>query len=136
MSTQQSNGSLDNGCPTNSVPSPLPGIPDGISWVAIPGQNASTRWMVNCCDPYPVHLVDKCWLWCEVDPDVADGASDSVVAGGFDACLTANGRDLDKSNGLLYHQKSAATTRRVSLLHSVVVALATSLVVVGVTSVV
>jgi hypothetical protein len=127
---------VDNGCATNSMPGTFPSIPDNISWVAIPGQNASVPWMVNCCDPFPVHVVDKCWLWCEVKPDVADGASDSVISTGFSTCMLANGRNLNESNGLMYHDhQSAASTPRVSLLHSVVVALATS-VVVAMTSVV
>ncbi|KAK3300906.1 uncharacterized protein B0H64DRAFT_26637 [Chaetomium fimeti] len=116
-------------CPTNGVPTPLPGVPNNISYIAVPGQNPSAPWMVSCCDPYPVHLSDKCWLWCEVDPEL-ESASDAVVAEGFSACMSTNGRDRNESIGLLYHdKKNSAATRRVSLLHSVVVALATSMVV-------
>ncbi|KAH6650211.1 hypothetical protein F5144DRAFT_37791 [Chaetomium tenue] len=131
MSTQPGNG-----CPPASMPGDFPEIPNNLSWVAIPGQNASVPWMVNCCEPYPVHVVQKCWLWCEVDPDVAEGASNSVVSNGFGACMVANKRNLNESNGLMYHRgTNAAAAPRVSLLHAVVAALATS-VVVAMTSVV
>ncbi|KAK0739982.1 hypothetical protein B0T18DRAFT_416991 [Schizothecium vesticola] len=51
--------------PLSAVPASLP-IPKGINYAALQGRNGSEPWMVKCCAPNPVNLVDGCWVWCEL----------------------------------------------------------------------
>lgn len=49
----------------DAVPADLP-IPKGINYAATQGRNGSESWMVKCCAPNPVSLVDGCYVWCEL----------------------------------------------------------------------
>ncbi|KAJ4424637.1 hypothetical protein N0V82_000769 [Gnomoniopsis sp. IMI 355080] len=112
--------SVNASCSSNSIPADLP-IPNNVTYTVIPGSNASDPWMVNCCAPNPVHLVDDCWEWCEITSDMAsfnvkspDDNPDQVNAV-FSTCLLSNNRPLNVSNGLETHAKSsAANGRRIS----------------------
>ncbi|KAK4035076.1 hypothetical protein C8A01DRAFT_18206 [Parachaetomium inaequale] len=117
-------------CPTGeaSIPTSFASIPTNISYVAVPGQNVTERWMVRCCEPYPVQLVDGCWEWCQIDPEQERNVSQQLLEIRYDACFRNYGRPLSES-GSMYHFHSgagAAVSARVSVLRSVVVALAAS----------
>jgi hypothetical protein len=110
-------------CQTAAVPDDLP-IPSNITYAVIPGQNASVPWMVNCCDPYPVQLVESCWLWCQVSPGTGSraNASDDAIFSSFSSCLRLNDRDLNVSSAALFHSL-APRAQSAPLLRAVVVAL-------------
>lgn len=61
-----SNKTVPQKCePLSGVPLDLP-IPKGINYGATQGRNGSEPWMVKCCAPNPVSLVDGCYVWCEL----------------------------------------------------------------------
>lgn len=93
-------------CPPAAAPASLP-IPQSITYAVIPGRNASDPWMVNCCDPYPVHVVETCWLWCEISPELVRNTSSDYIWDKFGNCLEDNDRDLNISSGLMIHEASA-----------------------------
>jgi hypothetical protein len=69
MSWTTSNGTVECMADTdNAMPGDIPGLPQNITTVIIHGRNASYPPMVVCCTPNPVHLVDSCFVWCEVPP--------------------------------------------------------------------
>lgn len=88
-------------CPGGSGPPPdvQAKIPSEL-YAAIPGQNKSASWMVACCDSKPVHIVDSCWLWCDL-PDKYKDLEASKRSAEFGQCLTANQRDLELSRSLV-----------------------------------
>ncbi|KAJ4387652.1 hypothetical protein N0V93_008249 [Gnomoniopsis smithogilvyi] len=106
-------------CPTRSQPADLP-IPGNITYAVIPGTNTSSPWMKTCCAPNPVHLVNDCWLWCEItsnmtsfditDPDGGGKTSDANL-GAFDFCLTSMKRPTNESMGTGWHVAGAGSYR-------------------------
>jgi hypothetical protein len=111
-------------CPRAGIPDNLP-IPGNIAYAVIPGQNASAPWMVNCCDPYPVQLVESCWLWCQLSPGTGSHANASVdaIMHDFESCLDDNRRDLNVSASILFHSL-APRAPRAPLLRAILVAMA------------
>jgi hypothetical protein len=61
---------LNNSCPTNgNVPPKIHNtIPSNITAIMVIGTNVSEPTMVSCCSPEPVHIIEDCWLWCELAP--------------------------------------------------------------------
>ncbi len=118
-------------CPTNAVPATLP-IPQDVTYVVIPGTNASDPWMARCCQPNPVQVVNDCWEWCAVPAAITNGSTPSEISSDFNRCLSTNGRNYTQSNGLLTHiankKSSAASNSRVTLAGTALAALAVSIV--------
>ncbi|KAK4128847.1 hypothetical protein N657DRAFT_639354 [Parathielavia appendiculata] len=112
-------------CPKDSIPANL-AIPENITYAVIPGQNASDSWIADCCDPYPVQLVESCWLWCQISPGVGinSNASDDTLKHEFRSCLRVNDRDPNISSSIMFHS-SAPNSQRASLLRVVLASLAT-----------
>lgn len=83
----------------------------------VPGTNTSVPWMVTCCGPNQVHLVDDCWLWCEITSGMnsfnitSPGADSSKDLGEFDFCLLQMHRPLNESNISGLHVAGAASYR-------------------------
>lgn len=115
--------SANASCPTSSIPSTLD-VPDNVTYAVIPGTNTSDPWMVNCCAPNPVQLVNNCWEWCEITDSMASFNVSSPndhtdqVSAAFSTCLVVNKRLLNESNGLEIRAKSFATGGRQTLAKS------------------
>jgi hypothetical protein len=102
--------SLSNGtCSNNAVPDNLPEIPKNVTAVVIPGTNASDPWMVNCCKPYPDHIVEKCWEWCEIDPGIVKNTTGGLILDKFSSCLDMEHRNLNTSNGVMLRPASGGS---------------------------
>ncbi|KAK1856076.1 hypothetical protein CCHR01_01290 [Colletotrichum chrysophilum] len=97
-------------CPTNEIPDALP-IPKDMTYVVIPGQNVSDPWMVNCCHPNPVNLVNKCWEWCQVPDAIKQDRSESEILSVFSSCLRAEGKNASLSNGVQVRSASSPPNR-------------------------
>ncbi|KAF4851787.1 hypothetical protein CGCSCA4_v003269 [Colletotrichum siamense] len=108
-------------CPTNEIPEGLP-IPNNVTYAVIPGHNASDPWMVNCCSPNPVHLVNDCWEWCEVPEATKKNRDDAQIVSVFGSCLRAEGRNSTESNGV--QVRSASSYRPVPFAGLLLAALA------------
>lgn len=97
-------------CPTDSIPPSFtssPPIPTDINYLTIPGSNASEAkapWMVHCCAPYEVHVVDQCWLWCEADPGKVEGKNDTEIVHDFAVCLAEELMDLGPEMVVRYRE--------------------------------
>ncbi|KAF6830023.1 hypothetical protein CMUS01_07917 [Colletotrichum musicola] len=102
---------MSRSCPTNSVPSAFEGLPTDQTYGVIPGRNASSPWMVNCCSPNPVQIVDECWSWCELPKSITKGSRDQgKINDDFNLCLSNNGRRFNESNGVSIHIAASAAT--------------------------
>ncbi|KAK4238951.1 hypothetical protein C8A03DRAFT_14648 [Achaetomium macrosporum] len=122
--------SFNRTCDRTAIPDNFPSIPTNLTYVVIPGQNTSDPWMVTCCQPYPVQLVDSCWEWCEISPDIAHNKSADDISDDFSFCLVVNNRDLNKSASLMVHISPAPLQgRRASWIGCMLVSLAVSVVV-------
>ncbi|KAH0420090.1 hypothetical protein CcaCcLH18_14187 [Colletotrichum camelliae] len=110
-------------CPTNEIPEGLP-IPNNVTYAVIPGHNASDPWMVNCCSPNPVHLVNNCWEWCEVPEATKKNRDDAQIVSVFGSCLRAEGRNWTESNGVQVRSASAPPNRPIPFAGLVLAALA------------
>ncbi|KIH89440.1 hypothetical protein SPBR_07997 [Sporothrix brasiliensis 5110] len=95
--------SSTSSCPTNLVPVDLP-IPHNLTYAVIPGTNASDPWMVDCCHPSPVHVVNTCWEWCQLN-----GTNEDDVSSDFNACMITSKRNLSQSNGVLIHMSGTTS---------------------------
>jgi hypothetical protein len=82
----------NSSCDPLTTPDKFPSIPSNLAYKAIPGQNTSDPWMVACCQPYPVQLVDSCWEWCEISPETAHNKNLTEIADDFGLCLLDNDR--------------------------------------------
>ena len=102
--------STNSSCPTG-VPDNLP-IPQNVTYAVIPGQNTSDPWMVRCCQPNPVQIVNGCWEWCYIPATMSNDTTSSAIEFDFDNCLQLNGRNLNQSNGLLIHMSSSGASNR------------------------
>lgn len=104
--------STNTSCPTNFIPASLP-VPNNVTYSVIPGSNASDPWMVSCCAPNPVHIVNDCWEWCEITSDMASfnisspDENPTLVNGAFAECLFYNDRPVNVSNGVETRAKSS-----------------------------
>ncbi|KAI5859633.1 hypothetical protein GGS23DRAFT_584391 [Durotheca rogersii] len=80
---------LSYGCPSsNSLIEPPPHPPASGDYFLTHGQNASDPAVTACCAPNSVHLIDYCYLWCEVPQSFAN---DSVNAAAFQLCVANHG---------------------------------------------
>ncbi|EAQ85037.1 predicted protein [Chaetomium globosum CBS 148.51] len=54
-------------CPSVAIPdlSTL-AVPHDINLMVIPGTSTEDSTMNLCCEPSPVHVIDRCWVWCEL----------------------------------------------------------------------
>ncbi|KAF4911828.1 hypothetical protein CGCVW01_v011301 [Colletotrichum viniferum] len=82
-----------------------------MTYVVIPGHNVSDPWMVNCCHPNPVNLVNKCWEWCQVPEAFEQDRSDSQIVAVFSSCLRAEGKNASLSNGVQVRSASPPPNR-------------------------
>ncbi|KAK1827041.1 hypothetical protein QBC39DRAFT_362945 [Podospora conica] len=87
--------------PLSGVPASLP-IPKGINYAAVQGRNGSEPWMVKCCTPNPVNLVDGCWVWCQLPKERITTLPDGKKETDFMTCLKQNGRDRADPSGMLF----------------------------------
>lgn len=93
---------LRNKCePLNAVPADLP-IPKGINYAATQGRNGSEPWMVKCCAPNPVSLVDGCYVWCELPKTQITTLKDGKKNTDFLNCIRVNGRGNDERSPVIY----------------------------------
>lgn len=105
---------LRNKCePFNAVPANLP-IPKGINYAATQGRNGSEPWMVKCCAPNPVTLVDGCYVWCELPKTQITTSTDGKKNTDFMTCLRLNGRgkDRDEPSPVVYELNAASSGER------------------------
>lgn len=82
-------------------------IPKDHSFAVIPGQNVSVPWMVRCCAPNPVNLVNNCYLWCQLPPSQIYHGSNGLDTD-FDSCLKINGLNVDETSISGYSFANAA----------------------------
>jgi hypothetical protein len=102
---------LRNKCePLSAVPADLP-IPKGINYAATQGRNGSEPWMVKCCAPNPVSLVDGCYVWCELSKTQITTLTDGKKYTDFGNCLRLNGRgkDRDEPSPVIYELNAASS---------------------------
>jgi hypothetical protein len=93
-------------CSLGAVPADLP-IPGNIGYAVIPSQTAPDSWMVQCCEPNPVHLIQNCWEWCELPPNLTTQGQDETQ-NQLNNCLNTNGRNTNHSNALEVHISGAS----------------------------
>ncbi len=74
--------------------------------------------MVACCEPYHVHVINKCWEWCEISPEIGKNTSTQDFANSFGACLVINHRNHGISSASMLHVSSASQSRAAPLLWS------------------
>lgn len=104
-----SNKTVPQKCePLSGVPLDLP-IPKGINYGATQGRNGSEPWMVKCCAPNPVSLVDGCYVWCELPKARITTLPDGKKSSDFGSCLRTNGRDRDEESGVLFELNAASS---------------------------
>ena len=117
---------------TGGVPIDLP-VPKTQTYVAIRGNSTHDRWMVACCAPNAVRLVNRCYEACEVPAPFLNqtgGANDSTLLN-FIVCLRENGRNIYGDDGALLHTPENRGSRAgVTLKRSGIWALFVSIVVV------
>ncbi|KAK0719380.1 hypothetical protein B0H67DRAFT_483521 [Lasiosphaeris hirsuta] len=89
-------------------------IPKDMNVALLPGTNGSASWMVDCCEPNPVSLVNGCYLWCEIPPSHIHKGSDGKAHSDFDSCLVAHNRPNNESS-ILYIGLNAASGKGVSM---------------------
>ncbi|KAF4833657.1 hypothetical protein CGCTS75_v003780 [Colletotrichum tropicale] len=82
-----------------------------MTYAVIPGHNVSDPWMVNCCHPNPVNLVNKCWEWCQVPDTIKQDRSESEILSVFSSCLRAEGKNASLSNGVQVRSASSPPNR-------------------------
>ena len=88
-------------CSSGAVPVDLP-IPSNISYAVVPSQTAPDSWMVLCCEPNPVDIIQSCWEWCELPPNLTTHGLDETQ-NQMRNCLNTNGHDTNHSNVLEVH---------------------------------
>ena len=55
-----------------TIPASL-AVPTNISAFVLPGTDPNDPALDECCDGYPVSVVDSCYLWCQVPDDYVNG---------------------------------------------------------------
>ena len=95
---------VNSTCSASSVPDDLP-IPQNVSYAVVPSLSAPDTWMMQCCHPNPVHVVEQCWEWCELPANLTKQGTDAAQ-NQFQGCLTANKRPFNTSNALEVHVSS------------------------------
>lgn len=66
-------------------------IPHDVRVAVVPGTNTSAAWMIDCCYPNAVNLVEGCYLYCVVPKNMTNVSV-------FAECLQVHGRNLNESN--------------------------------------
>lgn len=106
----------------NAVPDPIQyPIPRDKSFAFLPAVNGngSPPWMLECCQPNPVSLIDGCYLWCQLPaPSTVPAGVDFSNAArmrNFSRCLKNNGRNISESNIITYHFANGASGKMVGM---------------------
>ena len=81
------------------------------------GDVSSPGWS-PCCEPNPVHVVNKCWEWCGISPDIVKNTSTQDIAINLGVCLAINHRNQNISSARMLHLSSASQSRAEPLLWS------------------
>ncbi|PNY29393.1 Uncharacterized protein TCAP_00696 [Tolypocladium capitatum] len=97
---------VNTSCPISEVPRErvLTQIHTNATYAIVASQTAPDQWMARCCDPKPVHIVENCWEWCEVN-----GTDKNKIFSDFWACLAAHKRNDTHSDSLLVNKSGTAT---------------------------
>lgn len=93
-------------------------IPRDKSFAFLPAVNGngSPPWIVDCCKPHQVSLINGCCLWCQLPSPITVPAGVNFSNAGrmrnFSTCLKNNGRNISESNIITYHFADGASGRR------------------------
>jgi hypothetical protein len=83
-------------------------IPRDINFALAPLTNASEPWMIGCCSPNPVSVINKCYMWCEI-PESRVYKTDGQTKSDFSECFNYNARTSSNVSTALYVKATMST---------------------------
>lgn len=89
-------------------------IPKNINVVGTPGNDTSYLPMEACCEPNPVQIVDRCYLWCEIPKRYFDGTDKERAKSAMSACLSFYRKDSSDLRVVGFQFNAAARPGMVS----------------------